>query len=145
MKKVLVMVAVLAMAASAVWANCGSCPGDKAAAQGASCKAGDTVYACEKCVTCDAKAGKCSKCSADLKAMHVLAMKDGAVSLCACGADCKCTVKADDATQCSCGKAVVKLQCGKACKAEAPKAEAPKAEAPKAEAPKAEAPKAEAK
>lgn len=138
MKKVLIMLAVVAVASASAWANCGSCAGDKPAAKGADkaacCKAGDTVYACAKCSVVDTKAGKCAKCSAELKAMHVLAMKDGAVSLCPCEAGCKCTAKADDATQCSCGKAVVTVQCAQACKAAAPKAEAPKAEAPKAEA-----------
>ncbi|MEI6210420.1 MAG: hypothetical protein WCR06_02215 [bacterium] len=139
MKLALIMVAVLAMASTTAWANCGSCPGDKPAAkQAACCKAGDTVYACAKCSVVDVKAGKCTKCSTDLSAMHVLAMKDGSVSMCACATGCKCTVKADDATQCSCGKAVVTVKCASACKAAAPKVDAPKADAPKADAPKAE-------
>gem|GEM_PF-1893029 len=82
----------------------------------------------------DLKAGKCSKCEAALTAMKVLAMKDGAVTLCPCEAACKCTIKADDATQCSCDKAVVTIKCAAACKVEAPKVEAPKVEAPKVEA-----------
>ncbi|MEI8241913.1 MAG: hypothetical protein WCI17_01470 [bacterium] len=130
MNKVLIMVAVLAMASPAAWAGCGSCPADKAAVKKESCcKAGDTVYACAKCAVVDVKAGACTKCSADLKAMHVLAIKDGAVTLCPCEAGCKCTIKADDATQCGCGKAVVTIKCASACPAAAPKVEAPKADA----------------
>jgi len=71
-------------------------------------------------------------------------MKDGAVTLCPCEAACKCTIKADDATQCSCDKAVVTIKCAAACKVEAPKVEAPQVEAPQVEAPKVEAPKVEA-
>jgi len=128
MKKSLVMVAVLAMA----WANCGTCASDNdkaaAAAKGACCKAGDSVFACAKCGVVDLKAGKCSKCEAALKAMNVLAMKDGTVTVCPCEAGCKCTIKADDATQCSCGKAVVTIKCPAACKVETPKVEVPKVE-----------------
>jgi len=40
-----------------------------------------------------------------------------------CEVGCKCTIKADDATQCSCGKAVVTIKCPAACKVEAPKVE----------------------
>ena len=138
MKKSLIMVAVLAMASATAWANCGTCAatkgacckaGDKAAAAtNACCKAGDSVFACAKCSVVDLKAGKCSKCETALKSMNVLAMKDGTVTLCPCEASCKCTVKADDATQCSCGKAVVTIKCPVACKVEAPKVVAPKVE-----------------
>jgi hypothetical protein len=119
MKTVLVLVAVVVMASAAAWAGCGSCPGDKpadnkAAVAGAACTAGDTVYVCAACKMCDVKAGTCTKCAAELKAMHVLTVKDGVVTLCPCEAGCQCTVKADDATQCSCGKPVVTLQCGQA-------------------------------
>ena len=122
MKRLLGIVAVLVLVSAVVWANCGSCPGDKAAA--ACCKGGDAVYVCAQCNTCDAKAGKCAKCGQDLKAMHVLAMKDGTVTLCPCEGGCKCTLKADDATQCSCGKAVVTVKCQGTCPVSAPKAEA---------------------
>jgi len=134
MKKSLIMVAVLAMASATAWANCGTCAADKtAAAKGACCKAGDSVFACAKCSVVDLKAGKCSKCETALKSMNVLAMKDGTVTLCPCEASCKCTIKADDATQCSCGRAVVTIKCPVACKVEAPKVEAPKVAAPKVE------------
>lgn len=124
MKKVLTVVAVMAFATAAAWANCGACcASDKAAAKTeAACKAGDTVYACAACNVCAPKAGACTKCKAELKAMHVLAVKDGTVSLCSCAADCKCTVKADDPKQCSCGKAIVTLNCKDACKAPAAEA-----------------------
>jgi hypothetical protein len=42
-------------------------------------------------------------------AKKVLSIKDGVAMECACPADCKCTVKADDPTKCSCGKAVEKV------------------------------------
>ncbi len=132
MKKVIVLAMAMVMAAAVAWAGCGSCPGDKpaeskATAKIAACKAGDTVYACAACKTCDVKAGKCPKCGADFKAMNVLAAKDAAITLCPCEVGCKCTVKADDATQCSCGKAVVALKCGKACKKGKKACDAPKA------------------
>ena len=39
----------------------------------------------------------------------VLVVKGDSASVCACAAGCKCTVNADDATKCSCGKAVEKV------------------------------------
>ncbi|MBM4143913.1 MAG: hypothetical protein FJ225_10045 [Lentisphaerae bacterium] len=104
---------VMVMGQLAARASCGSCAGDTAAdKQGeASCKAGDTVYACLTCSVVNTKAGKCAKCGADMKAMRVLAVKDGKASLCPCEAGCKCTVKADDPKQCSCGKPVTTLDC----------------------------------
>ncbi len=44
-------------------------------------------------------------------AKKVLVVKDGSAVVCPCAADCKCTVKADDATKCSCDKAVEKMDC----------------------------------
>jgi len=119
LRKLAVVVAVMAVASAAAWANCGSCAGDKAAdkAGAACCKAGDTVYACATCGIVNTTAGKCPKCGADMKATHVLAMKDGKVSLCACGAGCKCTIKDEDPKQCTCGKAVITLDCATACMA----------------------------
>lgn len=115
MKRVLVMLAVAAMAAT-VWAHCGSCPGDKPeAGKMACCKAGDTAYVCTACNTVAAKAGKCAKCGVEAKAMHVLAMKDGSVTVCPCGAECKCTLKADNPTQCTCGKTVITVKCQATC------------------------------
>jgi len=127
-KSVMMAVAVLVASAVVSMANCGSCPGDKAAVGGKAkmeCK-DMAIYACAKCKTVADEAGKCSKCSADLAKMHVLACKDGQAGLCACASDCKCTVKADDATKCGCGKDVVtvnieKTKCGAACKAPAAK------------------------
>ncbi len=129
-KLIMTVVAVLVSSAVVAMANCGSCPGDKAAASGKAAMAckGMALYACATCKTVAQEAGKCSKCSADLTKMHVLACKDGSASLCACAVDCKCTIKADDATKCSCGKDVVTvsvkdLKCGAACKAPAAKTE----------------------
>ena len=59
------------------------------------------------CPACT-KDAKCAKCAGDISKMHVLAVKDGVATLCGCASDCKCTVKADDATKCSCGKDIVK-------------------------------------
>jgi hypothetical protein len=128
-KQAFVLVVAAVMLSAPVWACCGSCPGDKPAAKkaaaggqaevkpAAGCKAGDTVYACQGCQAVDVKVGKCGKCKTDLSAMHVLALKEGKVSLCACAAGCKCAIKADDPKQCSCGKAVVTMECAKACQA----------------------------
>ena len=130
-KLIMVVVAVLVSSVVVAMANCGSCPGDKAAGSGKKaamdCK-GMSLYACAHCKTVAQEAGKCSKCSADLVKMHVLTCKDGSAKLCACGADCKCTGKTDDATKCSCGKDVVTvsvkdLKCGSACKVPAAKAD----------------------
>ena len=63
---------------------------------------GCAVFVCEKCAKCDAKAGKC--CEKDLASMHVLAIKDGKASVCACPAACKCTTVKDG--KCECGKNV---------------------------------------
>jgi len=133
LKKVTVLAIVMAMASAVAWANCGKCAGDKPAEKKSEecCKAGDTVYACLACSAVNTKAGKCAKCDTDMKAMHVLAMKDGKVSLCPCEAGCKCTIKADDPKQCSCGKAVTTLDCATACMAPQ-KTEAVKPDAEKA-------------
>jgi hypothetical protein len=129
-----VVVSVVAASAVTVLANCGTCSGDKAAGTDAAavkvcCK--DTgMFVCATDKTVSMKAGKCSKCGTDMAKMNVLAVKDGMASLCACEPGCKCTVKADDATKCSCGKDVVTLDVKAACKACKPagaKAE-PKAE-----------------
>lgn len=104
---VLVVCGVL-LSASAVLANCGSCPGDKAAAvQKDACAKDAAVFACTACKTVAADAGKCAKCNTDLVKMRVLACKDGSATLCPCGGDCKCTVNADDTAKCSCGKDVL--------------------------------------
>jgi hypothetical protein len=128
-KQVFMMAVAAVMVSAPVWAGSACCPGDKPAAKKtdagckveagkpAACKAGDTAYACTHCAVVDVKAGKCEKCKAELAAMHVLALKEGKVSLCACAAGCKCTSKADDPKQCSCGKAVVTMECAKACQA----------------------------
>lgn len=131
-KLIMVMVAVLVSSAMVAMANCGSCPGDKAAGSGKkaamNCK-GMSLYACVTCKTAAQEAGKCGKCSADLAKMHVLSCKNGSAKLCACEVDCKCSGKTDgDATKCGCGKDIVavsvkELKCGAACKAPPAKAE----------------------
>jgi hypothetical protein len=50
-------------------------------------------------------AAKCAgACCPKDTSMHVVAIKDGQASCCACKAACKCTMKADDPAKCSCGK-----------------------------------------
>jgi len=67
------------------------------------------VFTCDKCHGVALAAGKCPMCAADMKALKVLAVKDGMAYCCACGADCKCTMKDAAAAQCECGKNIVKL------------------------------------
>ena len=132
MRKVMAMVVGLVLvSAVAAFASCGSCGGDKAAADGAkmaSCSATE-VYVCTMCKIGAKEAGKCAKCGMNLVKMHVLACADGTVTLCSCEAGCKCTIK-DDGAKCSCGKDVVKIAmkdipgCG-ACKTAAPAPAAP--------------------
>ena len=64
-------------------------------------------YVCTMCKVASTHAGKCPKCGMEMTAMHVLAMKDGKMSCCSCGADCKCTMENADAKKCSCGKDIV--------------------------------------
>lgn len=98
MKKVLSVLVVLGFL-SAVTAFAEDAPAVKAAAG---------VFMCDKCAKVGTMAGKCD--GADMKAMKVLAIKDGTAYCCACGADCaKCTMKDADAAKCACGKDIVKL------------------------------------
>ena len=118
MRKVMgVVVGLVLASAVAVFAECGSCGTNSPAAgkdKKAECKAAKAeckakvVYVCSECKIGSKKAGKCTKCGKDLVAMHVLSCADGMVTLCACGAGCKCTMAADGA-KCSCGKDVVKI------------------------------------
>jgi hypothetical protein len=70
------------------------------------------------------KAGKCPACGEDMKAMHLLAIKDGSAYCCSCGAECKCEMKAGDMDKCGCGKPIGKASlkgkyicsCGADCK-----------------------------
>jgi hypothetical protein len=121
MKRILaVVVSVLVASAVAVFANCGQCGGDKAAGTDAACKASckaTGIYACAADKTVSMKAGKCSKCDKDMAKMNVLGVKDGMATLCPCDVGCKCTVNAEDATKCSCGKDVVTVDVKAACKA----------------------------
>ena len=65
------------------------------------------IFVCGKCNAVALAAGK--HCDQDMAAMHVLAVEGKDAVCCACGADCKCTVNADDKTQCGCGKDVKKV------------------------------------
>jgi hypothetical protein len=130
MRKLFIAAVAVVVSSVVAMANCGNCPGDKAAAGGKAAMAckGMALYACATCKTVAAEAGKCTQCKTDLAKMHVLSCKDNSASLCSCAGDCACTVKADDATKCSCGKDVVTvtvkaLNCGDACKAPAAKAQ----------------------
>jgi hypothetical protein len=124
MKKIVTMAAAVVLASAvAVFAHCGQCGGDKAdgtnAAGKACCKA-TGMYVCSMDKTVSMKPGKCAKCGMELTKMNVLAVKDGVATVCPCEPGCKCTVNADDATKCSCGKDVVTVECKKACKVEKP-------------------------
>jgi hypothetical protein len=106
MKNVLCLVVAAAMAfAASGYAQ--EAAAEKAPAAGAAKTA--CLYTCEGCHAVATCAGKCAACDKELAAKHVLAVKDGAALCCACGADCKCTLKEGDATKCSCDKEVVKL------------------------------------
>jgi len=106
--------AVVLIGAAAVWAD------EQVAAKAST----DTTKACcaanSSGTVCDKGTGTMS--SPDTKAMHLLAIKDGTALYCACGADCKCTMK-DGATKCGCGKDIVKVSlkgkyvcgCGASC------------------------------
>jgi hypothetical protein len=111
MKKVLVGVAVAVLGFAVIgYAEEAAAPSSPAV-KGACCAtagAPAVCHVCEKCQTCEKAAGKCPKCQGELKAMHVLAVKDGTCILCACAADCKCTLS-EDGAKCSCGKDVVKI------------------------------------
>jgi hypothetical protein len=88
-------------------------------------KAVTTVYTCDKCHTVAMKAGECPMCKQAMKAMNVLSVntKDGTAMCCACHAGCKCTMKDDDNSKCSCGKDIAKISlkgkyvcsCGEKC------------------------------
>lgn len=67
------------------------------------------VYVCPDCHVTALQAGKCPKCGKDMKAMHLLRVKDGEASLCSCGADCKCNAASVKDGKCGCGKDVVKV------------------------------------
>ena len=67
----------------------------------AGCKKAQATVTCDK-----ANTAACPLAAADKK---VLKIQDGNALTCACAADCKCEIKADDATKCSCGKDVVKV------------------------------------
>lgn len=60
---------------------------------------------CVKTEGCAKTAEGCAKAK-ECADKHLLTIKDGKAYCCACAADCKCTLNADDATTCSCGKPV---------------------------------------
>ena len=100
MKKALLVVVLAAFATvSAVFAQE---PAEKKAEPKAS-----PAYVCDKCQKTDLKAGKC--CDKDMTGKNVLAIKDGSAICCDCAPGCKCTLKEGDATKCSCGKDVKKV------------------------------------
>lgn len=120
MKKILVglcVLACLAMSASVVRAEDMDKP---AAAAGKTM----TCYTCDKCHTLSMQAGKCAMCGAEMTQTHVVAIKDGNAYCCSCEAGCKCEMKGDDMTKCSCGKDMKKVPmkgmytcgCGADCK-----------------------------
>ena len=71
--------------------------------------AAKAVYVCPDCHTMAMAEGKCSKCGMEMKQMHLLGVKDGKVTVCACGADCKCDATTVKDGKCSCGKEVMTM------------------------------------
>jgi hypothetical protein len=67
--------------------------------------AAKAVYWCEVCHKVALAPGDCD--GAKMSAMRVLSIAEGHCKLCACPADCKCTVAVDDPAKCSCGKDAV--------------------------------------
>ena len=83
--------------------------GTTAAATGAGmekCAAMPCVYVCPACHMMAMKAGDCPMCQKKMAKMHVLGVKDGKASVCACGAACKCDAAGMKDGKCSCGKEV---------------------------------------
>jgi len=67
------------------------------------------VYVCPDCETIALKAGKCEKCGKDMKASHLLGVKDGQAMLCDCASGCKCDAKGMKDGKCACGIEVKKI------------------------------------
>jgi hypothetical protein len=113
MKKLVISAVVLALGFAVVsFAEEAAAPAAAApvaaAVEKVAAPAPTSMFVCPKCCVAAAAAGKCEKCGAEMQAMKVLTVKDGATVFCACPADCKCTL-ADDGAKCSCGKDVVKV------------------------------------
>ena len=82
---------------------------EDSSASDAKAKMAQTCYVCATCHTMAMKPGDCPSCGAKLAPRHLLMVKDNAAYCCACGADCKCEMKRSDASTCSCGKPVEKV------------------------------------
>jgi len=65
-----------------------------------------SVFVCPHCNTMAMKAGKCGTCEKEMKAKHVLVVKDGNAMLCACEANCTCNAAGMKDGKCGCGKEV---------------------------------------
>lgn len=122
MKGILTSIMALALVTAAIQVVADEAAETKEAAAPAA--APKACFVCEKCGCLSMTTGKCATCQAELKASHIVAIKDGFAYCCDCGAACKCTPKGDDLTMCSCGKPLVKVslkgkyvcECGAACK-----------------------------
>lgn len=64
------------------------------------------VFVCPTCHMTTMKAGNCPMCQKKMAPMHVLGVKDGKASMCACGAACTCDAAGIKDGKCACGKAV---------------------------------------
>jgi len=109
--KMLVMgfIAVVVAVANSGCANQGSMADKPMASTMAAPMHKDTAcFACPKCEQLAMQPGKCPKCGADMTAVHLLAVKEGAAYICACGAECKCKMPAEG-MKCSCGKDITKV------------------------------------
>lgn len=112
MKKGIILAMLVGFAGVVAMAEDAAAPAAEKPAPKASC------FACAKCDKSVTKVGKC--CGSDLKACHVLSVKDGVTTCCGCAPDCADCGEVKDG-KCACGKAV------KTCKATKAKAK-PKAE-----------------
>ena len=122
MKKV--MIGLLVLAFGVLWTNLARAEDTEKAKDEPAAAKTNVCYACDKCHAMSLEAGKCPKCGKAMKAMHVVAVKDGKAYCCPCGADCKCEMKGDDMKKCSCGKTMTVMPlkgkyvcgCGEDCK-----------------------------
>ncbi len=70
-------------------------------------KAVAKYYVCDKCCRVALQPGKC-ECGSEMTEKRLLAIQAGTALLCGCPGNCQCTINKDDASKCSCGKAVMK-------------------------------------
>jgi len=64
------------------------------------------VFVCPNCHIVALKAGKCGTCTKEMKACHMLGMKNDKGMVCMCDAMCTCNATDMKDGMCSCGKTV---------------------------------------